>query len=475
MQMENEIPVKTTNQLLVQHISEAALFTDASFVITACNNAAANLFHCTQQDVIGLNISSFISSSPLTNVHTFFLTNKAFTADTIEFITRANKKITVRITQHALFPNAPDGGYLFIYQPVDPGHSWRNPDAAFNEPGEQPGEAIIIFNKTYHCLDANANACRLTGYNRQELTTLQLQQLVYGELNQSLPEATMWKSGERIILEKKMQSKDGSTWYAELSLQLLADDRIFSIVRDITKLKKTELALMEATREFRKTTAQLRELSDHLLNIRETERKNIAREIHDELGQQLTILKMDMSWLHQKLQKNEDPSVLQKTGDTLQLLNETIKTVRRIATELRPSMLDDLGIIEAIEWQSKEFEKRTGIRIRFESGIAHLRVSNFIATSLFRIYQEALTNIARHAKAKNVFSTMHLENSQVILTIKDDGIGFDMQTLGVKKTLGLLGMKERTHMMGGQFNITSKTGEGTTIVITTSLQTDDPA
>jgi PAS domain S-box-containing protein len=475
MQMENEIPVKTTNQLLVQHISEAALFTDAGFVITACNKAAANLFQSTQQDLSGLHFSSFISTATLTNVHPLSLTNKAFTSEIIEFINRANKKIAVRITRHAIAPNAPDGGYLFIYQPVDPDHSLLNQDPLFNEPDEQPGEAIIIFNKTYHCLDANANACRLTGYNRQELTTLQLQHLLYGgELGQSLPDVTRWKCGERIMLEKKMQMNNGSTWYAELSLQLLADDRIFSIVRDITKLKKTELALMEATREFHKTTAQLRELSDHLLNIRETERKNIAREIHDELGQQLTILKMDMSWLHQKLQQSEDAAILQKTGDTLQLLNDTIKTVRRIATELRPSMLDDLGIIEAIEWQSKEFEKRTGIKISFGTGIAHLRVSNSIATSLFRIYQEALTNIARHARAKNVFSTIQLENGHVIMTIKDDGIGFDMQTLGIKKTLGLLGMKERTHMMGGRFDINSKAGEGTTIIITTSLQTDDP-
>jgi signal transduction histidine kinase len=218
---------------------------------------------------------------------------------------------------------------------------------------------------------------------------------------------------------------------------------------------------------------QLRELSDHLLNIRETERTNIAREIHDELGQQLTILKMDISWLHQKLQKFEDATVLQKTNDTLQLLNETIKTVRRIATNLRPSMLDDLGLIEAIEWQSKEFEKRSGLTIIFESGIPHLPVSNAVATSLFRIYQEALTNIGRHANAKHVYSKLQLENDKVILIIKDDGIGFDMQTLGAKKTLGILGMKERTLMMGGRFEINSKAEDGTTIVISTFLQMED--
>ena len=264
--------------------------------------------------------------------------------------------------------------------------------------------------------------------------------------------------------------KDGSVIDVEVySHDFLYNEKIARLVLAIDITDK-----LEATREFRKHTAQLRELSDHLLNIRETERTNIAREIHDELGQQLTILKMDVSWLHQKLQKYDDALLLQKSGDTLKMLNETIKTVRRIATELRPSMLDDLGLIEAIEWQSKEFEKRSGIKISFEHTIAHLPVSNAVATSLFRIYQEALTNIARHANAKNVFSKLQLDNNEVILTILDDGIGFDLNALGKKQTLGLLGMKERTLMIGGRFDINSKPGEGTTIVVTTAAQPEEP-
>jgi len=474
--MENEIPSKTTNQLLVQHISEAALFTDAGFVITACNKAAANLFQYNQQEVLGFDITSLISTYTATNGQPLSIKHIAFIKGITEYINKAGKKLRVHITRHAIAPYTPNGGYLFIYEPLDEHEALLNGEERFQWPNNQAGEAVMLFDQTYHCLDANTHACGLTGYNRHELLNKPLNDLFHSDVSDdSLPEVTTWRPNEKIILEKQMRAKDGSPWYAELMLQQLADGRIISFIRDITKQKKTELALMESTREFRKTTAQLRELSDHLLDIREAERKNIAREIHDELGQQLTILKMDISWLHQKLQKYEDPSVLQKTGDTLQLLNETIKTVRRIATELRPSMLDDLGLIEAIEWQSKEFEKRSGICITFESGVAHVPVSNSIATSLFRIYQEALTNVARHAKAKNVFSNMQLENDQLILTIKDDGIGFDMQTLGIKKTLGLLGMKERTHMMGGRFEINSKAGEGTTIVITTSLLSDDTA
>jgi PAS domain S-box-containing protein len=477
--MENEIPVKTTNQL-IQHINEAAVFTDASFVITACNTAAAALFQFNEHDLPGLNICSFLSPSSTTSSQALLSKNKkTFTSGIITSINAGGKKIPVQIIRYAIAPTALDGGYLFIYQPIEQAHvsiessiSLQN-EHSFQWPGEPSGKAIILFNKTYHCLDANTNACCLTGYSKQELTTLHWRNLLhYDELDQSMPGA---KPGEKIIVEKQMRRKDGSAWYGECMLQSLCDDRIICLLRDVTDRKKTELALLQSEEEFRKTTDQLRELSDHLLNIRETERKNIAREIHDELGQQLTILKMDVSWIHQKLQKYEDTALLQKTGSTLQLLNETIKTVRRIATELRPSMLDDLGIIEAIEWQSKEFEKRTGISVSFESGIAHLTVTNSVATSLFRIYQEALTNVARHANAKNVFSSMQLENDQVTLTIKDDGIGFDMQQPGDKKTLGLLGMKERTLMMGGRFEINSKAGEGTTILVTTSIHADESA
>jgi signal transduction histidine kinase len=133
-------------------------------------------------------------------------------------------------------------------------------------------------------------------------------------------------------------------------------------------------------------------------------------------------------------------------------------------------MLDDLGLVAAMEWQSREFENRSGIKITFESNIANLPAIHSVTTSLFRIYQEALTNIGRHAKANHVFSYLQLKNNEVTLTIKDDGQGFDMRTLAGKKTLGILGMKERALMMKGQFEMRSMPGEGTTIVVTVLLQ-----
>ena len=231
---------------------------------------------------------------------------------------------------------------------------------------------------------------------------------------------------------------------------------------------------LEADHTSTGSYAQLRELSEHLLNVRETERTRIAREIHDELGQQLTILKMDLSWLNQKLKKCEDASVLQKTGDALKVLNETIKSVRRIATELRPSMLDDLGLTEAIEWQSKEFEKRWGIRIIFESDSSYIPVDNDVATSLFRIYQEALTNIARHANASSVKVNLKSLGEYILMRIVDNGTGIDLNKIKNGNSLGILGMRERSRLIGGKLNIFEGNKGGTTVELTFPLAINYP-
>ena len=153
-----------------------------------------------------------------------------------------------------------------------------------------------------------------------------------------------------------------------------------------------------------------------------------------------------------------------------ELLDHTSKTVRKIATELRPSILDDFGLIEALEWQSGEFKKRSGIAIQFHSALPDIAIEQNIATSLFRIFQESLTNVARHADATEIKVTIALQDDQLVLTISDNGKGFDVTGIGHKKTLGLLGMRERTLMIGGKYEIASMPGKGTTITVRVPLK-----
>lgn len=224
-----------------------------------------------------------------------------------------------------------------------------------------------------------------------------------------------------------------------------------------------------AEENLQRSHEALRELASHLESIRENERTHMAREIHDELGQQLTGLKMDISWLGKRI-NSDDEEVKEKLKDTIQLIDKTVITVRRIATQLRPSILDDLGLVAAMEWQSDEFEKRSEIKSSFTSNVTHILLSPDIATAIFRIFQESLTNVLRHSQATEVTSSLLLENDIIILTIEDNGIGFREDEILNKKTLGLLGMKERVMLINGTYEIHGNTGHGTSVIITVPLK-----
>lgn len=241
------------------------------------------------------------------------------------------------------------------------------------------------------------------------------------------------------------------------------------ILQDITERKNAEEVLRISEEKLKESHEELRQLTSHLQNIREEERASIAREVHDELGQQITCIKMDVHWLLKRI-KTEDAQEQEKIKAIPELLDHTAQTVRKIATELRPSILDDFGLIDALEWQSGEFEKRSGINIQFHSTVPAITIGKSISTSLFRIYQESLTNVARHAAATKIEAAIALQDDQLVLTITDNGKGFDVTRIGNKKTLGLLGMRERTLMFGGKYEITSMPGKGTTITAKVPLQ-----
>lgn len=218
----------------------------------------------------------------------------------------------------------------------------------------------------------------------------------------------------------------------------------------------------QAAEELKRSYVQIRKLASHLQNIREEERASMAREIHDELGQYLTALKLDVSWLILKL-KGTDPAIIEKTRGMEKLLSTALITVKKIASELHPALLDKLGLIEAIKWQSGEFEKRTGIKITLVLPEELNGISSKTNIALFRIYQESLTNVARHSGATNVFCNLKKYDGELLLTVIDDGKGFDVSLTDRTQSLGLLGMKERSVMIGGKYEITSEPGKGTKV------------
>lgn len=254
-----------------------------------------------------------------------------------------------------------------------------------------------------------------------------------------------------------------------VKVNVMAHDIIYQGKHAKLELANDMTEKLQAEEELKKSHEQLRQLATHLQTVRESERAHMAREIHDELGQQLTGLKMDISWIGKKIPEGE-AGLKDKVKETIELVDDTVKTVRRLATQLRPSILDDLGLVPAMEWQSEDFQKRSGIETHFNSGVNNIEIGDKTATCIFRIYQESLTNVMRHSKATKVGANLSFNEGSLILQIVDNGVGYNPEDINGKNTLGLVGMKERTIMLDGVFEIDSKPGRGTTIKVSIPIK-----
>ena len=246
----------------------------------------------------------------------------------------------------------------------------------------------------------------------------------------------------------------------EASISQAAEDgrRYYTVIlRDISVRKQAEDALLASQRE-------LRELSARVLEAREDEKARIARELHDELGQLLTALKMDLSWLRERVRDGEMAPKLQEMG---RLLDQTVSSTRRISADLRPLMLDDLGLADAASWLVDDFGKRYGIASRIEinadGGLEHL--SKNVSTTVYRAIQESLTNIARHSGARNAWVLLAAQDGGLEVEVEDDGRGIVPEDLAKTRSLGLRGMRERISFIGGTFEVARAARGGTRIKI----------
>jgi PAS domain S-box-containing protein len=253
---------------------------------------------------------------------------------------------------------------------------------------------------------------------------------------------------------------------ANVDVMVDGEGQVISLIgtaQDITEQRLAE-------EQIRRSHEQFRLLSAHLLTVREEERTKIAREIHDELGQSLTAIKFETSIIERDVAKMRNKTLAKTLQEKLdqvhKLINSTIQTVKNISSELRPIYLD-LGVIPAIEWQSQEFQNRTGIQCNFSSEFEDIDLDREKSTVMFRILQEALTNVARHAQARNVDVDLKQENSHYVLQIMDDGKGIPETELANPKSLGLLGMRERAGVVKGDvaFNVNSPQGTKVTVRI----------
>jgi signal transduction histidine kinase len=263
--------------------------------------------------------------------------------------------------------------------------------------------------------------------------------------------------GEEVAIETL---KKGATDYV-LRHRL---SRLVPSVHRALREAKERAKRRRAESQLRESHEQLRALSVYLQHVREEERTRMARELHDELGQALTGLKLQLNWLMRHLPRNLKP-LHEKTRSMAEDIDEIIHAIRRIATELRPGLLDTVGLLAAIEWQANQFQNQTGTQCQVTAAVKDKLWDQDLNTAFFRIFQETLTNIIRHAKATQVSVRLAEAAGHLVLEVRDNGRGISESEIHNTKSIGLLGMRERAALLGGEVRVRGEPGQGTIVSV----------
>lgn len=279
------------------------------------------------------------------------------------------------------------------------------------------------------------------------------------------------RSGRRRRYEETRPDLSGSLRWFETIKSPIRDQagRIIGTVgisRDISERKAAESELI-------KSRSQLRELTNYLQSVREDERTRISRELHDELGQTLTALKMELGWLKERL-PTETTVLRTRVERLMQIVDHSVTDLQRIARDLRPMILDELGLVSAIQWLTQNFSEQSSLAIELSLDRTDVVYSKDVSTAAFRIVQEALTNIVRHSGAASACLTAHHVDGELQLDISDNGKGMDL-TRPKQQQLGLIGMRERARMLGGSLEVDSAPGRGTRILVRLPMAANQPA
>jgi PAS domain S-box-containing protein len=330
---------------------------------------------------------------------------------------------------------------------------------------ETAADAMRLVDRDFNVLRVNETFLDLSGMPRDRIIGKKCFEVLHGPLcgTPGCPMERIMNNEDRIEIDSEKMRTDGTKIPCIITVTPFRgpDGTLIGIVedfKDISERKQSEKEVM-ASRE------KLRSLAAHLQVVREEERQRIAHEIHDELGQALTALKMDVHWIRRKLPETE-AALLEKTVTMSALIDRTVQSLKRIVSELRPRLLDDFGLSSAMEWQADEFMNRTGIQCDIELDPEDIILDDARSIAVFRIFQETLTNITRHADATRVKVSLKNKGTVIEMMVCDNGKGISKKQLSATQSFGIIGMRERAHSLGGKLVISGENGAGTTVIFT---------
>ena len=454
-------------------IGEAVIATDSEGRITFLNPIAAALTGWEQEEALNQPIGNVLrlinekSGMTADNEVLRVLKEKQIlaVANHVDLVTRDGREISV---EHSAAPIlAGKGrviGVVLVFRDVSERRQEQIETAEQAALLELTQDSVFVIDMAGTVLFWSRGAEAMLGYSKSQAAGKISHDLLRTEFPQPLAEIqadlmrlghwegdliTNAQDGRRLVMASRWALQWGKRDQAP---------RVLVINSDITERKRGEESLILQKE-------QLRALAERLQWVREADRKQVARDLHDQIGQILTAIKMDMTWMIRHLPESE-VEVLSRLRESTQSINDGVKAVRTICSGLRPGVLDDLGLAAAIEWQASEFSSRNSIHCQVSVPPVDLHLDGDRATATFRIFQECLTNVIRHAQAKTVRVDLCQEDENIVLVVQDDGIGFHepnlSNTLG---SLGLLGMKERAQFCGGDVHISSSPGNGTKVTV----------
>lgn len=448
-------------------------------VVLWANQVAAGLLGYSQSDLLQMALpvvgggasDSQAPTGPIAEAFGSLLTGETFEAEgNARFPTKDNKRVTVH-WKLLLVGSTPGRKEILLSISENAQDSAESPVVlSYRDVFEHAVEGIFRTTVGGQCIEVNPALAKMLGYSSpaelvaavQDLGTLYLNPNRRSELKQAL-----LNQGFVTDFEAEVYRADGSVLWVSIYARAVLGANLEPLYFEGSAINVTERKQTEAA--LRRSEEQLRELATRTIQVREEERMNVAREIHDELGQALTLLRIDLTWISKRLGKSvgedERKPLEEKIGSMEQMIQWTLQTVRRIVSTLRPPLLDESGLKDAIEFHLEDFGRRAAIRYEFEATLRSTIPADS-ATTVFRIFQELLINIARHANASRIKVHLLESSSRLQLRVHDNGRGISRRDLHDSKSFGLLGMVERAAAIGGELELIGSPRSGTTFTLT---------